>query len=255
MFDVGLNGRDLLHNMARLNINPGEIEWLVLSHGHYDHTYGLKEFLKVLSGDKKIKVILHPGALEPKKAKIKLLNLLTIKVSIGFPKLAKTLARRMELITTKEPYFITPWLCTTGEISKRSEKDGTAERMVHKVDGKWVKDPLLDDQSLVIHTDNGLVVVCGCCHAGVLNTLSHVKNLFPERTIHAVVGGTHMLNFFDEALKHVGDVLEDKYNTPYLYLNHCTGQHVIDYFKERFGADKVKLCFVGTEIKFKLSSS
>ena len=65
--------------------------------------------------------------------------------------------------------------------------------------------------ALIIRAKEGLVVICGCCHSGVINTLRHVRNIYPDQTIHALIGGTHMINFYNNDLKHVGDVLEKEF--------------------------------------------
>lgn len=118
---------------------------------------------------------------------------------------------------------ILPKLSTTGEIpvAERPEKPGIAKGAFHEADGRREWDPILDDISLILQAKDGLVLIAGCCHAGLLNTCKRATELFITK-IQAIVGGTHMLEYSKEDVEHVGDVLENAYGTPELHLNHCT---------------------------------
>lgn len=109
---------------------------------------------------------------------------------------------------------------------------------------------MLDDLSLVLKTKKGLVLICGCCHAGLLNVLNLVSINHKDEKIHAILGGTHMIAFTRNEVIHVEDILESRYGKPQLYLNHCTGNHIIDQLKARFGENIVKPCHVGTQLSF-----
>jgi 7,8-dihydropterin-6-yl-methyl-4-(beta-D-ribofuranosyl)aminobenzene 5'-phosphate synthase len=102
--------------------------------------------------------------------------------------------------------------------------------------------------SLVLQAREGLVVVCGCCHAGLLNTLAHVRRVF-RRPIVAVLGGTHLLDAGETYLEHIARVLRDSYGSPSLYLNHCTGKRAIITLANAFG-NRVKPCPAGTTLSF-----
>ena len=121
----------------------------------------------------------------------------------------------------------------------------------HKVDGQWEWDPVIDDLSLVLQTEEGLVLITGCCHAGLLNTCARATQLFNDK-IKAVIGGTHMLEYSEEDIGHVGGILEKVYGTPELYLNHCTGKRAIEQLRRKFGPEVVRDCHVGTELFFKI---
>ncbi len=250
LFDAGWKGEHVINNMKILDIDVNKIDTLVLSHGHYDHTGGIRALLKE-RGKKILSVICHPDALETKKAVI-LKLILTFRVNIGFPKLNKREKERLNFNFTHSDYNITSAICSTGEITERPFKTGTSNRLQHKQNKNWEKDPLRDDLSLIIETKNGLVVVCGCCHSGLLNTLKKVSEISGGKKLIAILGGTHMRNFKDEDLKEVGNVLEEKYGLPDLYFNHCSGKNTIKYFKDRFGENKVKPCLVGTKLQFEM---
>ena len=119
---------------------------------------------------------------------------------------------------------------------------------------------MLDDQSLVLDTTEGLVLITGCCHAGLLNTMEHVQKMI-NKPFKAIIGGTHMVRFSKEEVEQVADVLEKEYGLPDLYLNHCTDNlpiplikktPVTKILKKRFGENKVKTCSVGTEFIFEI---
>ena len=251
LYDTGLNGKDLLHNFNLMNIDPNTLDYLVISHGHFDHTGGLEELLKVRASPKPLLTIAHPSILEAKKARGKKFKL-PCKYDIGIPKIEEILFKKLNFRFVEEPYQITPWLYTSGVVLGREEKDGTHERLIHKEERKWVRDPMLDDLSLVLKTKKGLVLICGCCHAGLLNVLNLVSINHKDEKIHAILGGTHMVAFTREDVIRVGDILETRYGVPQLYLNHCTGNHIIDQLKRRFSDEIVKECHAGTKLIFQL---
>jgi len=122
---------------------------------------------------------------------------------------------------------------TTGEIADRREPEGRSARHVVPADNGRQPDPYRDDTSLVVET-RGLTVICGCCHAGLLNTLARVRQVF-QRPIVAIVGGTHLVDASAAYLRHVIEVLRDTYGSPRLYLNHCTGERAYVALANAFG--------------------
>lgn len=246
LFDVGWKGRRLMHNIKRLGISVDEIDKLVFSHGHRDHTGGLQAFLEARTRDTPIPVITNASALEPKSRKMLIFHL-----SMGLPKLSKELKEKIEFQFTKNPIEIFPKLSTTGEISivERPEKPGIAKNVFHKVDGQQKWDPVIDDLSLILQAKDGLIIMTGCCHAGLLNTCAKATHLFNDK-IKAILGGTHMLEYSKDDVEHVGNALENLYGTPELYLNHCTGEKAIMQLRNKFGSEIVHDCHVGTELVF-----
>jgi 7,8-dihydropterin-6-yl-methyl-4-(beta-D-ribofuranosyl)aminobenzene 5'-phosphate synthase len=102
--------------------------------------------------------------------------------------------------------------------------------------------------SLVMDTQDGLVIICGCCHSGLLNTLAHVKRTF-QRPIIAILGGTHLATADGTSLEHIANVLREQYGSPYFYPNHCTGELAYVAMVNTFG-DRVKPCPAGTMLTF-----
>lgn len=248
LLDTGYKGNMLMRNIHALRLNVDEIDKVVLSHGHRDHTGGLASLLEARTVTAPLPIIAHPDALEPRSLKI-----LLVHIPMGMPKPSKKLADRMDFQLTKNPVEVFQKLSTTGEIPipERYEKQGIARRVFRKVDGRREWDPVIDDISLVLHAKDGLVILTGCCHAGLLNICTKATELF-KRKIKAIIGGTHMIEYSKEEIKRVADLLENTYGTPELYLNHCTGEKAIEQLRTKFGSDMVHDCFVGSELVFEL---
>lgn len=247
LFDVGWKGRKLMYNAKLLGINADDIDVMVLSHGHRDHTGGLKSFLKARTVGTQMPIYAHPNALEPKMGRKWI-----FRIPMGL-QIDPKLAERIQFKLAKKPAEVSPALFTTGEIAlkERLEKPGIAKAVFHKVDGQWKWDPVIDDLSLVLQTKEGLILITGCCHAGLLNTCARALQLFNNK-IKAIIGGTHMLEYSEEDISHVGEILEKVYGTPELYLNHCTGKIAIEQLRRRFGPEIVHDCHVGTELFFEI---
>jgi 7,8-dihydropterin-6-yl-methyl-4-(beta-D-ribofuranosyl)aminobenzene 5'-phosphate synthase len=241
LFDTGMCGKILLYNMNKLNLHPNDINKIVLSHAHIDHTGGLLEFLKCRTASNTLPIIAHPDVVEKKRA--------ARLFDIGLPKISHDLGKQVSFLLDDRPYAINPYLCTTGEITERLDKDGTGWVMQHCVNGKWEKDPILDDLSLVLETPKGLILICGCCHAGLLNTLAHVKETFGKDVIQ-VLGGTHMRSFPKEEMEYIAKVLEHTYGLPKLCLGHCTGRKQTKWLMDKFGSDIVEPIHVGSEFQY-----
>ncbi len=255
LFDAGDNGNVLIHHMKLLDINPNEIELLILSHGHWDHTHGLRALMYQRDTKEKLKIIAHPHAFRKRRiANFSLILLGLIKYRIynyGFPKLPKQLQKMVILESTVEPYEVTPYLKTTGEISDRKEKASTVDKLKMKEGRRYIKDFQLDDLSLVLKTKEGVVIILGCGHSGVLNICARAKEFYPNDKISYIIGGTHLVALKKESeLEYVAKILEEKYDAPLLYFSHCTGKIVLKFFEKRFGKEIVKPFMVGDKLTF-----
>ena len=245
LFDTGAKGAVLLNNMDALGIDAESIDRIILSHGHYDHTWGLPDLLSRRSSP--VEVIAHPVAVEPK---VRALGGLRYQ-RIGFPRIPEELQERMVLRLSAAPVQVTEHLSTTGEISENDEKRNIVSRIQRRIGGEWTTDDLVDDLSLVLRTSEGSVLICGCCHAGILNTLAQVRKLH-QSDVHAVLGGIHMLSSSVEDVDRVIEVLESEYGSPILWLNHCTGENTISSLREHFSMERVRSLLVGEGMEFPL---
>ncbi len=248
LFDAGMNGKKLLHNMEQLEINPNSIDVLVLSHGHLDHTGGLKALLEKRTAKEPLEIIGHPTVFEPKGMQDTKKKSEQI-IEFYLPPIVGELKKKMVLNLTTKPIAVTTYLSTVGEVNQRPHKDGVEKRTRHYVKGNWEHDKLMDDLSLVLKTKDGLVLICGCCHAGLLNTLEQVTRNHKENII-AIIGGTHMFLFSEEEVDFVAGQLMNKYSSPKLYFNHCSGQNIIDYLRSQIKSDIIKPCLVGTKLSY-----
>jgi 7,8-dihydropterin-6-yl-methyl-4-(beta-D-ribofuranosyl)aminobenzene 5'-phosphate synthase len=253
LMDTGADGPTLLHNMKMLDIHPNDITHLVLTHGHYDHTGGLPDFLRARTNPESLPIIAHPLVREDKRLKI-----LFIDKCMGFPSLTYEQKTKINFILSKEPYSINSKVKTTGEITERMERDGVEPMARHIVSGKYEIDPVLDDISVIIDLPKGQVVITGCAHAGILNILKKVKKL-SDKPILSIIGGTHMVRYSKEEVIITGTRFIEEFDNPILYLNHCTDKlpskllkqtKTLDIMKEKFGTDKINTCYVGTKIRY-----
>ncbi len=243
LFDTGA-GATLLENAQQLGIPLDKTDFIVLSHGHYDHTGGLAEVLKYAPN---ARLVLHPDA------KISRYNVHDPEPSrpIGMPPLAQAaIDRRISAFAitwSTHAVSLGSAIGVTGPIPRESAFEDTGGPFFLDQKGRQ-KDPLLDDQALWIRTPGGLVVCVGCCHAGVVNTLNHVRRLSGIAEIRAVIGGFHLLQADEERLRLTLEALHD-ISPEILAPCHCTGEQAIQALKEHFGK-KVVSCAAGTQFRF-----
>ncbi|MHA1618235.1 MAG: MBL fold metallo-hydrolase [Promethearchaeota archaeon] len=257
LFDVGGSGKKLLANMKKLNIPVDSVQLLAFSHGHYDHTQALPAFLAARNSSlTPLPPYGHPAMEEKKYAKIAFL-----KKNLGFPskKMTPELRSRCEFHLQAEPLELLPGVWLSGEIKDRPYHSGEEKMALHlKDDGTPEIDPVKDDQSLYLKTSKGTVIVTGCAHAGLLNICRHAKELL-KQPIHAIIGGSHMVRFTPDKVEEVADVLKSEFDSPTLYLNHCTeflpppfkkNTFVRPLLREKMGDEKILPCYVGTKLEF-----
>jgi 7,8-dihydropterin-6-yl-methyl-4-(beta-D-ribofuranosyl)aminobenzene 5'-phosphate synthase len=243
LFDTGPAGIATLHNAARLGIDLRSADAIALSHGHADHTGGLLGVLRTIG--KPIPVFAHPGIFEDRYSR-RADGQITYA---GMPykrEALEGLGATFEL--SAEFRAIADGVYVTGEIPRRRAfETGDAELYVQQ-DGALVQDPLLDDQSLMVETEDGLLVILGCCHAGLVNTLDQVRALLPSRPIHTVLGGTHLGFAPAEQLEQTAAILRTL-DIRTVGLSHCTGLKAGAYLARALGAG-VEFCNVGYRATF-----
>jgi 7,8-dihydropterin-6-yl-methyl-4-(beta-D-ribofuranosyl)aminobenzene 5'-phosphate synthase len=195
LFDTGMAPDALSFNIRVLKVDLSGLDSLVLSHGHYDHTGAIVESARLAKGTR---VYAHPHVFLPRFH----FGAHGKRREIGVPKKQNrenVEAAGGDIVFSRKPVEVVPGVWTTGEIPRDSFENplplAKNERLVINVDGKEVADDILDDQALfMVVKDIGCFVVTGCCHAGLINTLNHVKKLAEIDTIYGLIGGTHLVN-------------------------------------------------------------
>ena len=187
LFDTGQTEL-LIDNAAALGVSLDALDAVVLSHGHYDHTGGLAA---VLEQSPRARLFLHPAALD---SKFSLQSDGSARV-VGMQDASRSaLARNRErVVESRTCTEVVPGLFLTGEIPRRTEYEDVGGRF-YLDEGCTQPDMLTDDQALFFDTAEGLVVLLGCGHAGVVNTVRHIRELAGQRPVHTVLGGFHLLH-------------------------------------------------------------
>jgi len=229
LLDTG-PGRSAAYNAEKLGMDLTKVEKIVLSHGHFDHTGGLKEILPRTGS---VEIIAHPDVWAikyslPKGQKPR---------KVGIPFSQKELEDLGASITLSQvPVWLSDNIVTTGEIPMVTDFEEIDSNLHVEEGGEMFPDELLDDRALIIKTDMGLIVFSGCAHRGIINTLYHAREITGEDRVYAVVGGTHLIRSSEQratltiaALKQIG--------IQKIGVSHCTGQWSSSMLACEFGQD------------------
>ena len=221
LFDAGLTPTGCADNLRRLGRDPRDIEVIVCSHGHFDHTTGLSGLIGRL-GPAGMPVVIHPEFWTHRRLAIPGME----------PFELPTTSRRalegagFDIIENRQPSFLFDRsVLITGEVDRTTRFEHGFPIHQARHNGIWAPDPLiLDDQALIAHVaGKGLVVLTGCGHAGIINICRYARRLTGIDKVHAVIGGFHLSGpLFEPIIADTIDALEDL-APDVLVPAHCTG--------------------------------
>ncbi|MBU0988069.1 MAG: MBL fold metallo-hydrolase [Proteobacteria bacterium] len=245
LFDTGYTKVGVPHNMQQLGVDLKAIEAIVISHGHMDHTGSLYAVLDHLPGP--IPLIVHPGAFHhPRYTRSPDGALRLWPRTLVKDDLEQTHA---QIIESQTPTLIADNLImVTGEVERTSGFEKGFPNALMEQNGEVVQDPIADDQSIVIRLNGkGLVVITGCAHAGVVNTVGFAQKTTGEQNIHAVIGGFHLTGpFFEKIHEQTIEALKNL-DPAVVMPMHCTGWKAIQRFSKEFPSAFV-LSSVGSKL-------
>ena len=228
LFDTG-QSYSAAYNAITLGIDLSRIDKIVFSHGHLDHTGGLLHILKMVKGE--VEIIAHPDIWALKYAKRP--DRPEEYIGVPFPKeAAETLGASFNL--TREPVWLSENIVTSGEIPMITEYERIDPILYVKEKGEFEPDPLWDDQAIFLKSAKGLIIILGCAHRGVINTIRHAQKLTGIEPVHAVIGGTHLVSASPQRLDLTIAELTSS-GVQKLGVSHCTGLPASARLAQTFG--------------------
>jgi len=225
LFDTG-QGKALRPNTELTRNDLANVDLLVLSHGHFDHT-GAIDY--VLQQNPSIAVFAHPEVLRQRYS----IHSDCAPKEISMAPEEQLLIENLpdtQLHWVWAPVQIASGTYLTGPIPRVHPLEDTGGPFFTDPDGRH-PDPITDDMAMWIETERGLLILCGCCHSGLINTVTHILNQSADRRIYGIIGGLHLKDASAERLAATTEALS-RWNPEFIIPCHCTGEHAIDHFRK-----------------------
>jgi 7,8-dihydropterin-6-yl-methyl-4-(beta-D-ribofuranosyl)aminobenzene 5'-phosphate synthase len=246
LLDTGYNAQSMIHNMAWLQTDLSTIEAIVISHAHMDHAGALYPLLEKMK--RPVPLVAHPGIFAQSR-------ILKTKEGreIRFPSCYdrdRLISAGVELVESKGPSFLADGsILVTGEVDRTTDfEKGMPGAFVEK-NRQMQPDPIIDDQSLIVHLrGKGLIVITGCCHAGLINTIRYAQKITGVNDVHAVLGGLHLSGpAFAPIVERTIDELQ-RLNPALIVPMHCTGwkstKRISEAFEQGFVLNSVGTTYI-----------
>jgi len=268
LWDAGVTGNGLIENMARMKIRPASIDKIALSHGHGDHTAALTNVIKamdLLAKPKKwerdataedmlqwakgrhVSLIVHPAAFRERWG--------TQKDGSRYgpvlpPPRAEWEAAGAQIILAEGPSQLGPGCWTTGAVARQSfETAGISSKRLYRAGDSFLPDLVEDDQAMVINVrDKGLLILAGCAHSGILNTVNYARQISGVNAVWAVIGGFHLAPATGADIQRTVDGMK-AFSPKLISPSHCTGLTAIAQFAAQM-PDAFVQSVVGTTYAF-----
>lgn len=250
LFDAGPDPYAIERNAARMGLALGEVEAVVLSHGHFDHSEGLlkvAELVRSAGGPASIPLHLHPDVFTLRATMLSggtPVPLQEVPSPEALGRAGYDVVRSSDTEDLLDGAFF-----LSGEVPRRSFERCLENQVRLTPSGQWEPDPLImDERFLVAHArGKGLVIVTGCSHAGVVNVCSHARELFPDTPFYALIGGLHLVYPNEDLIDATIDGLRE-FAFDVIIPGHCTGWRATQAFVEAFGEGVVDPMAVGSRI-------
>lgn len=259
LFDVGQSGA-FRRNAERLGIDLHGLDWIALSHGHYDNTGGLAE---LPAFGRPPRLFAHSNVFERKTIREADASSQVDRPAVagaepksrpadsfryaGSPRIAADLAGTVETHLAPGVSTISPSVLLTGTVPRTVAFESVPPRFVVPRGDGWAQDTFPDDQSMLLRTSLGVVVVFGCAHAGPVNILNHVRSIASAPVV-GVVGGMHLGQASPDRIAQTVQACRD-YGIRWVAPCHCTGEAARDAFRQAYG-DEFCSCSPGTVLEF-----
>jgi len=229
LYDTNSEAMPILRNLEILGKSLDQVTTIFLSHCHYDHTDGLMGILEAMG--RPISVIAHPEIFRP-CFEIDPDGIRHIGI-VGHNRADFEQAGAIFTLTDA-PLNLMTGVTTSGEIDRVTSFE-VLEDLYTIVDGKVIQDHERDDSAVLLNLDEGLVIITGCCHAGIVNTMTHAKKITGVDKIHAVIGGLHLIDASEEKVEKSIEALTE---VDWVFAGHCTGfdglRRIADKLGDRF---------------------